>query len=101
MLLPVLILAPRGLGTDTPNPGKAALSEMLLLHGAGIPMAGVFRIATLNSAEASGRETLYGTLEPGKRADLVVFDRSSLDDPEALLGAKTVIKDGVVWEGRP
>jgi hypothetical protein len=30
------------LGTDALEPGKAALSEMLLLHEAGIPMTGVF-----------------------------------------------------------
>ncbi|MFC2085366.1 amidohydrolase family protein, partial [Bacteroidota bacterium] len=37
------------LGTDTGDPGKSVLSEMLLLHRAGIPMADVLKIATLNS----------------------------------------------------
>lgn len=85
------------LGTDTYDPGKAALSEMLLLHDAGIPMAGVFQIATLNSAQDIGQGTLYGSIEVGKRADLVVFDRNPLEDSRNLLGPKTVVKDGVVW----
>jgi hypothetical protein len=85
------------LGTDTPDPGKAALSEMLLLNQAGIPMVGVFRIATLNGAEEVGQASAVGTIEPGKRADLVLFDQSPIDRPTNLLGGKTVIKSGVVW----
>lgn len=34
---------PLNIGTDMPDPGKAVLSEMLLLHDAGIPMTDVFR----------------------------------------------------------
>jgi imidazolonepropionase-like amidohydrolase len=85
------------LGTDTPDPGKAALSEMLLLNQAGIPMVGVFRIATLNGAEEVGQASAVGTIEPGKRADLILFDQSPIDRPNNLLGGKTVIKSGVVW----
>jgi hypothetical protein len=86
-------------GTDTHDPGEAALSEMLLLHEAGIPMAAVFKIATLNSAQDIGQEARYGSIEVGKRADLILFDRNALDDPRGLLSPKTVIKDGVVWSG--
>ena len=85
------------LGTDTHDPGQAGLSEMLLLHDAGIPMAAVFKIATLTSAQDIGQEARYGTIEAGKRADLILFDRNPLKDPRGLLGPKTVIKDGVVW----
>lgn len=85
------------IGTDTPDPGKAALSEMLLFHDAGIPMAGVFAIATINGAEEVGQASVVGAVEVGKRADLLLFDRSPLDQPTNLLGPKTVIKSGVVW----
>jgi len=88
------------LGTDTVDPGAAALSELLLLRDAGIPMADVLRIGTLGSARVIERSDIYGTIEPGKRADFILFERSPLDDPEALLGGKTVIKDGVVYEGK-
>lgn len=85
------------LGTDALEPGKAALSEMLLLHDAGIPMTGVFRIATLNSARSIGRGAEFGAVEVGMRANLVLFEDSPLVNPRALLGPKTVLKDGVEW----
>lgn len=84
------------IGTDWADPGKATLSEMLLLHDLGIPMAEVLRIATLDGATAIGVADEVGTIEPGKKAHLVVFDEDPLEDPRAILGDKTVIKDGVV-----
>jgi imidazolonepropionase-like amidohydrolase len=90
---------PLALGSDTVDPGAAVLSEMLLLHEAGIPMSSVLRIGTLGGAEVMELSGLLGSIEPGKRAHLVLFDSSPLDDPSALLGGKTVVKDGVVWEG--
>jgi imidazolonepropionase-like amidohydrolase len=87
-------------GTDWLDPGKAALSEMLLLHDLGIPMPDVIRIATLNGAEAIGVEDSVGSVEPGKRANLVVLPGNTLEQPESLLADKIVIKDGRVWERR-
>ncbi len=89
------------LGTDTPEPGRSALAEMLLLHEAGISMADTLRIGTWNSARSLGLDDRYGTVEPGKRADFVLFEESPLSRPEALLGPKTVVKDGVVYAGVP
>lgn len=88
---------PLNLGTDTPDPGKAALSELLLLSAAGIPMPYVLRIATLNSARAIDHEDLYGRVAPGKRADFILFEKSPLDEPRNLLSEKTVVKDGVEY----
>ena len=88
------------LGTDVPQPGRAALSEMLLLHRAGISMQETLRIATLNSARAIGLEDTYGSVAPGKRAHLVLFDENPLEDPNALLSDMTVIKDGALYARR-
>jgi len=88
------------LGTDARDAGKAALSELLLLHDAGIPMAAVFRIATLDTAQDIGHGSEYGAVEVGRRADLILFDGDPLTRASDLLGAKTVIKDGVVWADR-
>jgi imidazolonepropionase-like amidohydrolase len=60
-------------------------------------MADALRAATLNSARAIGLEDQIGTVEPGKRAHLVLFDANPLERPEAVLGPKTVVKDGVVY----
>jgi imidazolonepropionase-like amidohydrolase len=84
-------------GTDTQEPGRSVLSEMLLLHKAGIPMADVFRMATLDSARDIGHGSEYGAVEIGRRADLVLFDGNPLAHPLDLLGGKSVIKDGVPW----
>ncbi len=85
------------LGTDAPDAGRAALSEMLLLRDAGIPMTGVLRIATLDSAQDIGHGAEYGAIEAGRRADLIIFANDPLQDPQGLLGAKTVIKDGLIY----
>jgi imidazolonepropionase-like amidohydrolase len=86
-------------GTDTVDPGAAAMSELLLLHDAGVPISDVLRIGTLGSATVIELADIYGTIEPGKRAHFLLFDRSPLDDPLALLDGRTVVKDGVVYEG--
>lgn len=84
------------IGTDWIDPGKAVISEMWLLHRAGIPMADVLRMATLNGAVALGAEDRFGTVEAGKRANLVLLRGDPLEEPSALLGGRTVIKDGEV-----
>jgi imidazolonepropionase-like amidohydrolase len=87
---------PLAVGTDWLDPGHAALSEMILLSRAGIPMASVLAIATRGGARVLERESDYGAIEVGKKAQLVIFDRNPLEDEEAVLAGKTVIKDGVV-----
>lgn len=54
---------------------------------------------TLNAAAAIGRADSIGTLEPGKLADILIWDAPDLDYIFYRLGAnlvKTVIKKGVV-----
>lgn len=85
------------IGTDTAEPGKSVLSEMLLLPDAGISITDVVRIATLDSARGIGQEAQYGSVEVGKRANLVLFDGDPLNELRDILGPKTVIKDGVVF----
>ncbi len=81
-------------GTDTPDPGKSVLSEMLLLYDAGIPMPDVFRIATLETASGIGHGSDLGAIEPGRRANMILFSGSPLTRSRDLLGPKLVIKDG-------
>ncbi len=35
----------------------------------------------------------------GMRADLILFEESPLQNRRALLGPKTILKDGVEWRG--
>ena len=88
---------PLAVGTDWAEPGPATLSEIALLHAAGIPMTDSLAIATLGGATAIGVEDEVGAIEPGYRANLVLWEGDPLADPRALLGGRIVIKDGRTW----
>ena len=85
-------------GSDTNEPGKTILSEMLLLNELGIPMNEVLKIASLNSAKSIDMGKSYGSIEVGKKAHLIIFDENPLINPLNLLSKKTIIKDGSIWE---
>lgn len=82
------------IGTDCRNGGKALLSELLLLNEAGIPIEDVLQIATLNGSEALKIDNQYGTVEIGKKADLVIFHQNPFDNYRNFLAEKTIIKAG-------
>lgn len=84
-------------GTDCRYGGKAMLHELLLFHEAGIPMADILRIATLNGYKAMGLDAEYGTIEVGKKADLILFGKDPFEAAENLLSKKTIIKGGKVF----
>jgi imidazolonepropionase-like amidohydrolase len=52
--------------------------------------------ATRNVAIAYHKDDELGTVETGKRADLLVLDADPLDDPENYLRITHVVKDGVI-----
>ena len=71
---------PVGLGTDSPASGgdydlRAEARACADAHGDAAPLAAgeLLRLATLGGAEALGLAGQVGTLEPGKRADLVAI----------------------------
>jgi imidazolonepropionase-like amidohydrolase len=57
------------------------------------------RAATLTGAEAMGMQADIGSLEPGKLADLMVFDRNPLVDIKNTNSIRYVMKAGVLWDG--
>ncbi len=60
-------------------PGYSAVRQLELLAEAGFDAAGAVRVMTLNGATYLGRERDVGTIEVGKRADLVAFARPVVD----------------------
>src|SRR5690606_4813475 len=70
---------PLTVGTDIPNPWMFH-REMELLSAAGIPNADVIRMATRNAAIGLRLTSEIGTVEVGKRADLVVLDGDPIAD---------------------
>jgi imidazolonepropionase-like amidohydrolase len=87
-------------GTDANNPwtvpGPSFHRELELLAEAGIPAPEVLRIASRNGAEALGLLEETGTVEPGKRADLVLLRENPLEDLAATRSIEWVMKDGVL-----
>lgn len=79
-------------GTDLLNPwmtpGVTLHREMELLVSSGISPLEVLTIATLNGAIGLGIENEIGTIEAGKRADLVILDA----DPTASITNTRKIK---------
>jgi imidazolonepropionase-like amidohydrolase len=74
-----------GFGTDAGAfawrvQGFAEHEELRMLVGAGLTPAQALATATQKNAELLGLGATIGTLEPGKRADLVVIDGDPLTD---------------------
>jgi imidazolonepropionase-like amidohydrolase len=77
--------------------------EFLLLVEAGLTQMEAIESATVTAAEVLEREGEIGSIEPGKRADLIATAKSPLEDISALLDVRFVMKDGEVYkdEGVP
>jgi len=75
---------PIALGTDSPQlysvPGFSILREMRSLTAAGLSPQQILDEATRQPARYFGAEQEFGTVAPGKRADLVLLDASPLAD---------------------
>ena len=69
--------------------------KLMVRHGGLAPMA-VLVAASLGGARAMGREAELGTIEPGKRADMVVLGADPLADIRNTRRIRLVIKGGVV-----
>ena len=85
-------------GSDLPNswvvPGVSLHQEMELLSEAGIPREAVLAMATRNAASVLGLDREIGTVETGKRADLVVLDANPLTDIHNTRKIEYVLQNG-------
>jgi hypothetical protein len=85
-------------GTDAPYPGClpgfAVHDELALLVEAGLSPAEALRTATLNPARFFGWQAELGTVEKGKRADLVLLDGNPLDDINHVRKVRAVLVAG-------
>ena len=77
-------------GTDTPSgptpgnlPGLNGYLEMQRLVAANVSLRQIFEAATLNNAKVFGLANQIGTIETGKRANLLLLSRSPLESVEA------------------
>lgn len=86
-------------GTDAGVPlnyhGGIGLELKLMVEAGASPMESIV-IATRNAASILGLEEQVGTVEVGKKADLVLVEDNPLKDPLRLNDPWKVIKDGQV-----
>lgn len=70
--------------------------ELLVKHG--MPAAEAIKAATVNAADLLGISAEAGSLEPGKRADLIAVAGDPLTDVKVLKQVGFVMKDGRVYK---
>lgn len=91
------------LGTDKAVPyvvaGFSEYLEMELLSEAGLSNYEVIETATINAAKCLGKDKEIGTIEIGKKADLIIVKDNPLQNLKALRNHDGVIKDGI-WYSR-
>ena len=83
-------------GSDTIFPHETANREFARMVRLGLSPMGAIKSATANAAGVLGIEKDTGTLEVGKRADVVAVPRDPLGDVTALESVSFVMKDGRV-----
>ena len=87
-----------GFGTDMGvGPHGENAREFLYMVEAGMPAAAALQSATVRAAEVLGVDD-QGTLEPGKRADIVAVPGDPLADIGVVMDVAFVMKDGVVYK---
>jgi hypothetical protein len=90
-------------GTDDPTGGPdvagfAYHRELQALVYAGMPPVAVLKAATINGARALGVGERFGSIEPGKWADLYVAVGNPLEHIEDARNVRWVMKSGQVYD---
>ncbi|HEX3006204.1 MAG TPA: amidohydrolase family protein [Bacteroidales bacterium] len=92
------------IGTDTniagTYVGETTWIEMELFVKAGIPVYETLRSATVLPARALGKEKEIGTIEPGKRANLIIIGENPLDNISHIRGVQWIYSNGYLIESR-
>ena len=68
------------------------------MREAGISAADCIRMATVETAKLLGVESQLGTIESGKRADIIGVSGDAIEDIEELLDVDFVMKDGMIYK---
>lgn len=85
-------------GTDEGIPGHSVHREIELYVEAGLTPMAALRAATIVPARAMKLDAELGTIERGKRADLVVLNANPLDAIRNIRSVRWTISDGRVYD---
>ncbi len=89
---------PTGAGRTIPGYADRHTLELLVEAGFSLPMA--VKICSLNAAEYLGRVKEIGSIEEGKRADLVLIDGDIQKDIHAVRNTEIVFKNGIGYDSK-
>ena len=89
---------PGGLGGHASLIGDAEFRDMQAMQQRGMTPMMILQAATRNIAAAYHKLEQFGTLEPGKLADLLVLDADPLVDVQNLRKQSMVVKEGKTIE---
>jgi imidazolonepropionase-like amidohydrolase len=87
---------PTGIGGALPGFGDQRNYELLL--EVGLSPVEAIRVMTLNGAVVLGEDHAYGSVEVGKRADLVILDGDPIATPAEIRNVRLVFRDGVGYD---
>ena len=94
-----------GMGTDSGTPmnfhSEALWREIKVHVDMGMTPQRAIAAATRVNATIIGKGRELGTIEPGKRADVLVVKGNPLFDIVALSNVEVVVKDGTLFKGAP
>jgi imidazolonepropionase-like amidohydrolase len=84
-------------GTDQTVPGHSLHREIELYVQAGFTPMEAIQAATLVPARVMGLDGELGTVEPGKRADLILVEGNPLESIHNIRNVKSVVTNGAVY----
>ncbi|WPU95930.1 amidohydrolase family protein [Mucilaginibacter sabulilitoris] len=85
-------------GTDMGFPGYSLDRELELYVAAGLTPAQALKTATIIPATVMKIDKQYGSVEAGKRADLIIIDGDPIKDIRDIRKVSLVIKDGIIYD---
>lgn len=93
---------PVATGTDAGNIGtmhaSSYFAELQAMQDAGMSLWELLEASTINGARAIGREAEFGSLRPGKRADLLILNADPLTSLNHWQQIYRVVAGGVVFD---
>jgi imidazolonepropionase-like amidohydrolase len=87
-------------GAGNVLPGFGSRTEIEYLVSGGFSAVQAIRIATLNGAKYLERDKQIGSVEIGKKADLVLIDGDLETDIHNIRNTETVFKNGMGFDSK-
>ncbi len=94
----LLVVGTDPTGAGDVVPGYANQRTLQLLLEMGLSIEDAVKVSTYNGAKYLERDTEIGTIETGKRADMVLIKGNPSMDPEAFRQMTIIFKNGVGYD---